>query len=155
MVDRARQRIVHTLVRRFLSYEEGFHLRLFQSTVTCRLRMANNIVLAPERYIHAHVAHFAVRKHRSFVTGAYKIHLSSPFPLTFCSVFSFLRRRSARRIKCAFRHIVIVSEQRTWLWLCFSGRIPRLSFIRHSINISKHPSKPTSINLNTTIHILI
>jgi len=24
-----------------------------------------------------------------------------------------------------------------------------------SINISKHPSKPTSINLNTTIHTLI
>ena len=85
MVDCARQRIAqtfNTLVRRFRSYEEGFHLRLclrgvLQSTVTCRLRMANNIVLATERYIHVHVAHFAVRKHRSLVTGAYKIHQSN------------------------------------------------------------------------------
>jgi len=76
------------------------------------LRMANNIVLATERYIHVHVAHFAIRKHRSLVTGAYKIHLSRPFRLIFSSVFSFLRKTSARRIRCAFHHIVIVSEQR-------------------------------------------
>jgi len=75
--------------------------------------MANNIVLATDRYIHVHVAHFAVRRHRSLVTGAYQIHLSRPFRMIICSVFSFLRRISARRIACMFRHIVIVSEQQT------------------------------------------
>jgi len=37
--------------------------------------------------------------------------------------------------------------------VCFRVNIKRQQ--AQSINISKHPSKPTSINLNTTIHTLI
>ena len=40
-----------------------------------------------------------------------------------------------------------------YLGVCFRLHSKRQQ--AQSINISKHPSKPTSINLNTTIHTLI
>ena len=39
--------------------------------------------------------------------------------------------------------------------VCVCVRVHSKRQQAQSINISKHPSKPTSINLNTTIHTLI